>query len=789
MAEVIGPASPDESLSNEQIIARYPSAITELIKSAQDNNYDFERQILLNKARLQWMFVRGEHFNAPGFMVTPYGTIADYVPFDFSEGSEETGPDVKLCPPINFIGGDLYKFKAIMGQTAPRVKCVADDAKNPDDMRAAIDADVNARNIWQQQKVDQLWDTIAFHLYTTGPAFIRAIWNCDAAKYGESIEPQIEIIEGPDGLPVPQAAGETAYPNGDVELEIESILTVATPWQAQWLEECDWMRTERMRSKWVLLERYKGTDDKPGPLEQYRKGSPPDSGMTASDQTAFEVADAVSTPSGVGRAIKANEWRHAEYWLKPHQLQSISDPEIRKLFQDHFKRGLYISRVGDITVDICEECNTDVWALCKVGREEKINERPICADAVPLQRCMNDLWGMSIETILRAITQTLYDSQILDRQALNTNEAVPAEFIPVAMNSGKLGDHVFQISPAHLSDQVPVLIQALRHAWQYDIVGITPELSGGGQPTQTWHEAQQRKNQALQVLSPQAKSMRFAAEKTAEISVKLRARFGSGTVKAANKTAYGKGTDESNMSDLKMTGWHAEADDNFPMTVSDRRDAVFSMLKDFPPEVQQALTILDPMNIEEIFQLLQIPGFESTIRDQVEKTLRDIDLLLGSGPVSGPPGPDGQPGPMTASIPPDPFENHMVATNVFAKWMVKEGMKTKSTNPQGLQNVFLRWQAQQALANPIPPPPPPIKPSLALSGKLEDMAGYMPVILHEAGIDIPGQPPPAAHPLPNQAPPPASANGQPGPPGSPASVVPQLMPPPNGPPPVNHPAM
>lgn len=785
--EIIGAATGGDALTNDQIIDLYPAAIQQLVAAAADNFYDSERQILLNKARLQWMFVRGEHFNAPGFMVTPYGTIADYVPFDFSEGAEETGPDVKLCPPINKIGGDLYKFKAVMGQNAPRVKAAPDDAKDPDCVCVAENADVQARDLWQKQDIDAKWDLIAFHQYTTGPAFIHGVWNCDVARYGQTMEPKIDIEIGPDGMPLPKVIQQVPYPNGDAEAEIYSILEVSVPWQAKTMNECDWLKLEVMRSKWQLLERYKGTNGKPGRLEKYRDGSPDDNGLTSASALAAEVQDAVSTPSGVGCAIKPNEWRHAEYWLKPQLFQSISEEDIRQVFESHFAHGLYIAQVANITVDICDEDKCEAWVVCKVGRETKINERPLCADAVPLQRVFNDLWGMSIETVLRGITQTIVDSQLFDRQAMNTNEAVPAEIIPTALPvDGDISKRIFQIQPARLSDQVPVLIAALIETWN-DIVGIKPEIAGGGQPTQTYREAKQRRDQALLVLAPQAKCMREAAAATATMLVKLRAKYGAGTVKASRKTAYGKGTDIADMAQLKADGWHMEADDNFPMTLADRRDAVFSMLKDFPPEVQQALTIMDPMNIEQIFELLQVPGFESAIREQVEKNLTDIDQLLNAQPITTPDPVTGQPGPPLPSLPPDPYENHMVACGVFSKWMVsKVGQEAKANQPQGFANIEVRWKAQMALANPVPPLPPPIKPSLAISAKLEDFPAYAPTIMADSGIQVPNGPTAAPQPpmAPGGMPSPSPIGGGPPVPTQQSSPIPPLTPPPNGAPPM-----
>jgi hypothetical protein len=781
MAEVLAPA-PD-ALSIEDLITQYEETIRRLAKSAADEQYDYERQLLLNKTRMQWMFVRGEHFNAPSFMVTSYGTVADYVPWDYNEGDEETGPDVRLCPPINFIGGDMYKFKAVMGQAAPRVKALPDDAENPDDMRNARNADVNIRDIWVKQRVDAHWNSIAFHQYTTGPAFIHTYFCNDATKYGSTNEPKFDIGQTPEGLPVPMLVGQMHYPNGDVEIEIDSVLEVAVPWQAKDLFGCDWLRREKMRSKYVLLDRYEEGDR----LEQWRDGCPPDSSRSTSATVAAEVSSAVSTPSGVAETRRPNEWRHHEYWLSPVQFQCINEKPTRELFKERFPKGLYIGMVGDIIVDLRDENKCDVWAVCRVGRQDKINEPPICADAMPLQRAMNDLWGMSIETVLRAITQTIVDSQLLDRQAMNTNEAVPAEIIPTALPvDGDISKRIYQIPPARLSDQVVPLISLLRTAWQ-DITGIRPEISGGGQPTQTYHEAKQRRDQALAQLAPQAREMRYAAEQVARNAVLARARYGQGIAKAQRRGAYGIETDTADITQLSPNGWHCESDDNFPMTAADRRDAVFSMLKDFPPEIQQALSILDPMNIEEIFELLQVPGFESMVRDQVNKTLSDIQQLLQGQPTSTPEGP--QP-----SIMPDPFENHAIAANVFAKWMVSEtGRQARQQQAQGFANVEARWLAQEKLANPTPPLPPPLHGGLAITAKLEDFPQLTQEVLAAAGVQPQAPPPVGALPQvgPNVVPIRRGSAG-PNPPlgsaiGAPTAPtvagIPPIMPPPQGPPP------
>ena len=775
--EIIGPAP--ESLGNDEIIARFDDAITQLIKAATDSQYEFERQIQVNQARLHAQFVKGNHFNVPGDVSTVYGNITDYVSF---EGDlDENGANVRLCPPVNVLGGDLYKFMAVMGQNAPRVKAISDDPQNSDELEIARNADVQLRDLWVKNKIDRRWKTLAYHQYVTGPCFIRGYWNTDAKKYGQSTEPQIDVQPGPDGMPMPVQVGNTSYANGDAEIKIYSILEVSVPFDAT--ELCsNPLRLEVMRSKWALISEYKGTDGTPGPLDKYRDTDLPDDDYSSSTSTAQEAREAVTMPSGTGRAKKPNYWRHAEYWIPPHLFEAIKEADARELFQKQFANGLYVCRVGSVTVGIDNRAVEDEWAVCRVGRGEQIYERPISADSLPIQRAVDDLFGMAIETVLRAISQTIMDSQLIDLTAMRSKQATPAEIIPTALPvDGDISKRIFQIPPTRLGDQVLPLLETARQFMQ-EITGIRPELSGGGQPTQTYREAKQRRDQALMQLAPQAAEMRFAAEEVGRILVKLRAKYGSGTVKAQRPSAYGVETDIADMAQLKLDGWHVESDDDFPMTLSDRRDAVFSLLKDFSPEVQQALSVLDPLNIEEIFELIQIPGFESAVRDQKEKTLGDIQRLLNEPPTNGPPGPDGSPGPPQSSMPADPFENHGLVSSVCAVWMIsKTGRDAKNANPQGFANVQAFWQAHQSLAvPPPPPPPPPVKANLALSAKLEDFPQLMNEVLQGAGLPPEQQNAPAPAPGP---PPSGTADmGSPAPlgPGQPDQESP-LPPMPNAP--------
>lgn len=772
--EVIGPA--EDSLTNEDVIRKYGSHISKLTQQAQDPFYESERVLLLNEARFQWLAVeKNMHFGVPAMTSSQYGSVLDFVPFDNLNNSDGqvTGPDVRLAFPVALISGDCWKFCAVMGSNSPRVKGVPDDVHDSDSVHSAHVADVNIRDLWTKNKIDRKWRTVAFHQYTTGPCYIRGIWNADAAKYGSSTEPEIDIVEGPEG-PVPTVTGKREYANGDAEPCFYSLLDVSHPYEAKDLEHCGWFNLERLRSKWDLLRQYSGDEENPGPLEEYRDGNPPDDDRSAASTLAAEARESTATPSGTGRPLRPGFWRESLFWLQPEYYESITDPKIRKIFNDHYPKGFYVAKVGSVVCEIDNRRLTDEWTVARVNRGERIMERPLVADVIPVQRAIDDLIGMALETIQRAITMTIVSSDLLDRNALNTREAVAAEIILTSLPvDTDIGKRIFQIPPAHLSDQVRPLIQDLRALMQ-DIDGIRPELSGGGQPTQTFREAQQRKQQALAQLAPQAQAMEDAAADLARILVNLRSKYGSGTVKAENKSAYGSKTDVVDIAELQSAGWHAEADDQFPLTLADRRDSLYSMLKEFPPEVQQALSVLSPINIEEICELLQIPGFESSIQDQKEKTLSDIETLLQQQPMPAPPLPPGAPPqPAQPSMPIDPYDNHQLVAILSGAWLVAN-RKIKDGNPMGFSNVVAFWQAHTAAATPPPiPPPPPLHGSLGLTAKLEDFPSLTSEVLKAAGVTVP-PPVPGPQPVPMGGPPPI---------GSPSATPPQgpLPPLPQGP--------
>jgi hypothetical protein len=731
--EALGPGM--ATLSSDELIRQFPDAINEIIKACTEPQYEYERQLIINRARKNWQFYKGNHFPVPGLVDTPYGDVIDYTWLDGASASDENGANVRFMRPVNIIGGDGYKYVAVLGNSAPRVRAVSNNPANNESTVDSELAEACIRDAWIKLEIDRKWPALAFHQYVTGPAYIRTFFNTDARKYGSSTEPTIEQGMTPDGIPVPTPGQPKTYANGDVEIRVYSVLEIEHPFMAEELENCYFFKCEEMVPKWDALDQ---EEDK---LGQYRETEVPDSDLSPASVAAAEARESSGAPSGLGHAKRPHLWRRREWWAQPSMFQSITSDTIRKQFKSQFPEGIYIRRYGDITTKVEARRLTDEWTVCKTGRGVRIYENAVCSDGLPLQQWINDAFNLVMETLLRSIPQTLVRSNLLDRESWSRKEPVPAEIILVPPGEGALENEIVQIPPTRVNDQTVPTITMVRGIMQ-DISQIRPELTGGGPLANTFREAKQRKDQALLGISPQAREMQYAAARVAENIVRMRAKYASGTITVPKKSSFGEESDVVDMSRLTDPGttWHAESDDNFPMTLADRWDKMWALLKEFPPEVQKMLGIMDPLNLNQTLELLQLPDFESQLVDQRNKTLADINQLLQAQPIPAPPGPPGQPpGQPQPSIQPDAYDDHEFCSEFLARWLLsKTGQSTKQSNPNGFQNVELFQAAQFKLTQPPPPPKPPtVKAGFTVTAKPEDVG---PQVMNELlqGAQLPG---------------------------------------------------
>ena len=723
-------------------------ALRDLVRQCLNDEFDSERRVQIARAQANWLMVQGHHYLAPDFVDDGEGgEIAQLI----DATADYEGTRQPIATAVNWLGGDCWKFVAVSGQAAPNCKAVADDPEDPESIRAAKVANANILDLAEKWDVRRKAREIAFHQYTTGPAFLYTSYVSDGDKYGYSEEETVELqpVEGPDGtiteVPVPGAPKQ--YPNGDVEMRVCNVLEVTVPYGRKNLRECEWISYEYMESKYRLLSLYRNE------LKEARDDEASDERGTDSQQTAERARSAVQEPRKSGKGKQKNAWLFRRVWLRPFMYEGIKDRQLRESLKASYSTGLRITYVKDKIVALDEERMDDVWAVVKTGRGEYITDNPLCQDMVPIQKADNKFWNLVLESLLRAIPKTLINQNLLDADAWTKNNATPMEVVPVKpLNGEPLDKAVAHLPAARVSDQMMPFREALRQQSQ-DISGIRPEIAGGGPPTQTYREARQRRDQALMQLGPPSDERNAGLEVAFSNGVKLRAKYGTGLV-TRKATQFGETAEAYDMSEIAVDGWHVESDEGFPMSFADRADEMRTYLKEFPPEVQQYLGLMNPANVDAALELLQIYGFKSPMKDERDKIMDTVRRLLMEAPIQQP-GPDGMPMEMPTIPPEMGVDNHQFAVEVVKNWCnTQQGRAEAEKNKPGYANVkaYLREQEKagmmmQMQAAPPPPggpqggpppqngaPPPPPQSNSPLGVKPEDQDAPLP--------PLPNGPPP-----------------------------------------------
>lgn len=685
-----------EQLTTEQIIARYGQEIRRISEEKEDNNHRQERSLHIARARRNWRMVDGDHFLAPGFVGNAGEEVVDWVSV---EGQEEGGTQ-RFAYAINILGADARLFQSVMGQTAPRVQIVPDDIDDPEEIDGARKVKISSINLQQRWRADTRQAEISFHQFVTGPVFLYTPFEIDEKKNGFHEIPNIEM-DPATGAPI---MGEPMrVPRGDAELYVYNSLHVDVPFGRREIPDAEWLKCQTLESKFRMLARYR---------EQLKNAPMGGHGFEENIATreAIQAQRATAVPSGVGEDREA-QWVLTREWWDTAMFEGFTDSDTREFFKQHFPDGAKFTWVRDKLVDIEGEDKNEVWAAIKPGTSEYIMSNARCHDSIPFQRAFDDLVGLIIEIVLRSVPKLIVDAGLIDHEALNTNEPTPYEVIPtLTPASGNIAQGIAPFPTAKMPDQSMAFMQQLRIIMQ-DVNGMKPELAGGGQPTSTYREAKQRKDQAMLTLSTPAACQRSGWEIAYRNGNKQRARFGMGQIKAKDSNGPTARTVSVDMESIPLTGWHVEADDSLPMTFTERVDRLLGMIKENPPEVVAAMGVLEVQNIKKVLSLVQLDGFTSYKEMAFDREMRIINRLLAEPPIENVDPATGMPIPGQPNFLPtvemDPIlDDPQFVLEVGRQFAASaEGQRTEEDNPDGYRNFRARLEQAQTMIQAAQAPP------------------------------------------------------------------------------------
>lgn len=394
-----------------------------------------------------------------------------------------------------------------------------------------------------------------------------------------------------------------------------------------------------------------------------------------------------------------------QWWLRPESFYSLAEERDCKDLLKKFPDGVKIDYINDDFCCAVNESLDDHWTSLKNPMSNYIHFEPTGEGIVPMQEVTNEMISLIIQTIEHGIGQTFASPNILNFEQYRQTEATPGQIFPTIPQSGKnIADSFYQLKTATLSAEVMPFVQYVQDMAQM-VCGALPSLWGGAQPnsSKTLGQYSESRAQALQRL--QNTWVMFLTW-WKEIYGKVIPAFIENMVEDEKYVDQDEHGNFLNVfirkSELqgKIGSIELDCSDQLPTTWAQKADKITTLLMSTNPMVQQA--IVAPENFELIKDTIGLNEFTMPGEVQREYQLEEINGLISSAPIMGPP----QPNPMTGQITPgqptpsiaiNPFDDNQVHSEICKNWLSSDaGRLCKTENQQGYANVLLHWQAHNA---------------------------------------------------------------------------------------------
>lgn len=654
--------------------------------------------------------------------------------------------------PINIFRAYLESIIAALSITVPAIKCYPDDADNTLDMMTAKAGDKISALIYRHNDAPLLWLHALYVLCTEGMVACYSYPKADE-KYGtyekEKWEDQVEqayvcpnckqqladeiftkhvmseyqptdeeallhavinevgpicpecaTLLDPDlqkgEVIVSRLVGKTNEPKSRVCLEVYGGLYVKIPVSAMRQEDIPYLMFSYETHYSNAIDRYGdlrgkiNKDTRPGaasgglydPYEQWARLSPQYRGE-----------------------YPLNNVTVRNCWLRPSSFEVLSD-EDAKFLKHHFPDGAKVVFVQDIYADSENENLDDCWTIMKDPMADYLHKRPLGSQLVNVQEITSDIISLALQTIEHGITQTFADPAVLDFEAYKQTEVLPGGVYPATAKTGKaLGEGFFETRTATLSQEVLPFFNQIQSLGQM-ASGALPSLFGGQlEGSKTASEYSMSRAQALQRLQNLWKMVTMWWKDIFGKVVPMYIKEVQDDERSVERDEQGNFVNTFvRVAELegKIGRVELEANENLPITWSQRKDVYMKLLETQNPAILEAL--LAPENIKNLSEAIGLDDFYIPGEDSREKQYEEIRLLINSEPIEMPPSPEeelmaisqGQEPQMNEvpSVEIDyDLDDHRVESDICKTYLISAaGRLLKQENPSGYKNVLLHMK-------------------------------------------------------------------------------------------------
>ena len=654
--------------------------------------------------------------------------------------------------PVNVFKAYGETIIAALSVLVPPVKCYPDDADNALDLLTARAGDKIAQLIDRHNSKDILWLQSLFIYFTEG-AVACYTYSKEDYKYGSYEENKYEDIQETHEYTIcsvcnTQLADEIVnadvreeFSPDDEDAEIHAMQDEEMVFCPQCMADVSPTShkdnltitrlvgvTKNPKSR-VCQEVYGGLYVK---IPNYAKKQADMPYLIQSYETNYALArdrfpeirdkiqpSAVSPDDNWGRWGRQNTLYQGDessnqvtirnVWLRPAAFEVLSAEEVKELKKE-FPDGARVSAVNDHVAEYENENLDDCWTVTQNPLSDYLTFEPPGMQLVSTQELTNDLVSLGEQTLEHGIPQTFADQNVLDFQEYGQMETTPGAIYPAKARTGKsLSEGFHEVRTAVFPAELLPWFQQIQALGQL-AVGAQPTLFGGDiQGSKTASEYSMSRQQALQRLQTSWKMFTAWRRDIMAKAIPLYIK----NVKDDEKFVE---RDSSNnfinvfirKSELegKLGQIELEANENLPITWSQKKDIILQMMEANNPQIWQMMAT--PENLPLIYDTIGIPDFSVPGEDSRNKQYDEIKLLTTQEPLfeevpeeeialaqmAQMEPPQGEELP---SIEPEEFDVHAVELEIVIKWLNSPaGQLAKVENPAGYRNVVLHGRMHKA---------------------------------------------------------------------------------------------
>lgn len=404
-----------------------------------------------------------------------------------------------------------------------------------------------------------------------------------------------------------------------------------------------------------------------------------------------------------------------QVWLRPAAFNYLEEDKADK-YKELAPKGMLVKMVGESFCEACEEDLDEKWTLINNPMSDYIHFDPLGSSLTSIQEITVDFISLIIQTVEHGIGQTFADPNVLDFKAYEQTEVLPGGIFPAIPKSGKSLQEAFtELKTATLSQEVMPFFQQVQSLGQLTS-GALPSLFGGQlEGSETASEYSMSKAQALQRLQNVWKTFttwwKYCMGKSVNLFIEELETDERNVERRKDGSFFNVFIKRAELAG-KIGKVELEANENLPLTWSQQKDVIMTLLQSSSPIIQQF--IMAPENLPIIREAIGLTDFFVPGENDIEEEYEEIQLLLESQPIPNQMAMDpmavmnaelmGQPiEPFTSSVPVKPeIDNHTIRYEIGRAWLISPaGREAKINNKAGYENVLLH--VREHLIEIVPP--------------------------------------------------------------------------------------